>query len=192
MQMMRGWFEGFRWYIALVGLVTGAIIHIVATLILPQFAKASAFQRLSQSLPINRMRLLPPVDAANQPLPYLGPDLRLAVCRYDVGDGPVAVTMALPDTGWTLGLYTKQGDNFYVLPAQEHRSDDITLTLVPPGERSFSLLTLGGRTPAASISQIEVPHLEGFIVIRAPLRGRAFAADIEQTLKRANCYVKRA
>lgn len=189
--MIPGWLKRLSLYTALLAMVAGGMIHIVATLVVPQFAKASAFQRLSQSLPVNRMRVLPPIDASNQPLPYLGPDVRLAVCRYDIGDGPVAVTAALPDMGWTLGLYTVWGDNFYVLPAQEGRSAEITLTLIPQGERSFSLLTLGGRATQTSISQIEVPEPQGFAVIRAPTRGRAFGAEIEAGLKRAGCEVRR-
>jgi uncharacterized membrane protein len=118
--------------------------------------------------------------------------VRLAVCRYDVGDGPVALTVALPDKGWTLGLYTEWGDNYFVMPAQESRAGDTTLTLVAPGERSFSLLTLGGRTTQTSLSQVEVPELTGFAVIRAPMRGRAFAAEIEAALKRASCAVDRS
>ncbi|MBS0241927.1 MAG: DUF1254 domain-containing protein [Proteobacteria bacterium] len=192
MPMMPGWMKGLSWYTAVLALVSGGIIHIVATLVVPEFARASAFQRLSQSLPINRMRVLPPIDAASQPLPYLGPDVRLAVCRYDVSDGPVAITAALPDKGWTLGLYTKAGDNFYVLPAQETKSGELTMTLIPPGERSFSLLTLGGRTAITSVSQVEVPESTGFAVIRAPVRGRAFAGEIEATLKRAGCAVRRS
>ena len=191
MPMIPDWLRGLSWYTALIALVTGGLIHITATLVVPQLAKASAFQRLSESLPVNRMRVLPPVDATSQPLHYLGPDVRLAICQYDVGDGPVALTVALPDKGWTLGLYTGWGDNFYVLPAQEARAGDINLTLVPPGERSFSLLTLGGRTAVTSISQIEVPETTGFAVIRAPIRGRAFTAEIETTLKRAGCAVRR-
>lgn len=192
MPMMPGWLSGLRWYTVVLALVSGGIIHIVATLVVPEFARASAFQRLSQSLPVNRMRVLPPIDAASQPLPFLGPDVRLAVCRYDVSDGPVAITAALPDKGWTLGLYTNAGDNFYVLPAQESRAGDQTMTLIAPGERSFSLLTLGGRTAITSVSQIEVPAASGFAVIRAPVRGRAFTAEIEATLKRAGCAVKRS
>lgn len=191
MPVMPKWIRGLSWYTAVVALVTGGIIHITATLVLPQFAKASAFQRLSQSLPLNRMRVLPMADAAAQPLPYLGPDVRLAVCRFDVNDGPVVITFVLPDKGWTLGLYTEWGDNYYVMPAQESRSGDLSLTLVAPGERSFSLLTLGGRTAQTSLSQVEVPETTGFAVIRAPIRGRAFGAEIETTLKRAGCAVSR-
>lgn len=190
--MIPRWLRGVSLYTAVLAVVAGGIIHIAATLVVPQLARASAFQRLSQALPVNRMRVLAPADASSQPLPYLGPDERLAVCQYDVSDGPVSVTMALPDKGWTFGLYTKQGDNFYVLPAQEQRAADITLTLIPQGERSFSLLTLGGRTTQTSISQIEVPAATGFMVIRAPVRGRAFAAEIEATLRRAGCEVRRS
>ncbi|MGE3915270.1 MAG: DUF1254 domain-containing protein [Hyphomicrobiaceae bacterium] len=190
--MIPDWVRGLSWYTALLALVAGGIIHISATLVVPQLARASAFQRLSEVLPVNRMRVLPPVDADTQPLPYLGPDVRIAVCRYDVGDGPVSVTVSLPDRGWTLGLYTEWGDNFYILPAQEGRSGDVTMTLIPPGERSFSLLTLGGRTTQTSLSQIELPETKGFAVVRAPVRGRAFAAVIEATLKRAGCEVRRS
>jgi uncharacterized membrane protein len=178
-------------YTMVLALVVGAIVHISATLLIPQLAKASAFQRLSDTLPTNRMRVLPPADAESQPIPYLGPDVRLAICRYDVSDGPVVVTLALPDKGWTLGLYSMQGDNFYVLAAPEQRSSDLTLTLLARGERSFSLLTLGRKHTITSISQIEVPDTTGFVVIRAPLRGRAFAAEVETTLRRAQCGARR-
>jgi uncharacterized membrane protein len=189
--MMTRWIKGVSLYTAVLALVTGGIIHITATLVVPQLAKASAFQRLADMLPANRMRVLPLADAESQPIPYMGPDVRLAMCRYDVSDGPVAVTTVLPDKGWTLGLYTPAGDNFYILPAQEQRASELTLTLVPKGERSFSLLTLGRPQAMQSISQIEVPASTGFIVIRAPVRGRAFAGEVEAMLKRAECGVKR-
>ncbi|MDX2159019.1 MAG: hypothetical protein SFW09_21150 [Hyphomicrobiaceae bacterium] len=191
MSMIPRWVRGISLYTTVLALVAGGIIHIMATLVVPQLAKASAFQRLTDSLPLNRMRMLPPSEAGGQPIPFLGPDVRLAICRYDVSDGAVAVTFALPDKGWTFGAYTNHGDNFYVLPAQEQRASDITLTLVAPGERSFSLLTLGRPQAVLSISQIEVPETTGFVVIRAPVRGRAFAGEIEAVLRRAQCAVRR-
>ena len=189
--MMPAWTKRLSWYTALLALVVGGLIHIAATMIVPQLAKASAFQQLAQMLPVNRMRILPPIDAATQPLPYVGPDVRLAVCRFDVGDSPVAVKVTLPDSGWMLALYTEAGDNFYILPAQEGRAVDLTLTLTARGERSFSLLSFGGRAAQTSISQIEVPQTKGFAVVRAPMRGRAFAGEIESTLKRSGCEVSR-
>jgi uncharacterized membrane protein len=189
--MIPRWMTRVNWYVVLVAVVVGGLVHVVTTLLVPQLATAGAFQQLSHALPVNRMRVLPTVDVATQPLPYIGPDTRLAICQFDVSDGAVAIRAALPDSGWTLSLYTASGDNFYVLPAQEGRAGDVTLTVVPPGKRSFSLLTLGGRTPPTSLSQIESPQATGFAVIRAPMRGRAFAAEIEAALKRAACEVRR-
>jgi len=189
--MMLGWIRRLSWYTVLLALVVGGLIHIGATMIVPPLAKANAFQELAQVLPVNRMRILPPINAATQPLPYVGPDVRLAVCRFDVVDGPVTIRVTLPDSGWMLALYTEGGDNFFVLPAQEGRSADLSLTLTPRDERSFSLLSLGGRPAQTSVSQIEVPENTGFAVVRAPMRGRAFAGEIEAMLKRASCAVDR-
>jgi uncharacterized membrane protein len=187
LSLMPGWIRSFSLYTAVLALVAGGIIHISATLIVPRLAKASAFQRLSDNLPANVMRVLPVAGAESQPIPYLGPDVRLAVCHFDVSDGPVAINLMLPDQGWTLGLYTSQGDNFYVLPAQVQRLNDIALTLVARGERSFSLLTLGRPQAVKSFSQIEVPESTGFAVIRAPVRGRAFAGEVDRILRKAGC-----
>ena len=185
------WIRGANLYTAVLALVTGGIVHISATLALPHFAKVSAFQRLTAALPVNTMQVLPAAGGDSSPIPYLGPDVRLAVCRYDVAVNPLSLILTLPDQGWTLGLYTDRGDNFYVLPSQVQRLSEIKLTLIAKGERSFNLLTLGRPAAIQSISQIEVPEPRGFAVIRAPMRGRAFAAEVEATLRRARCSVSR-
>ncbi len=191
MPMMPKWIRGISTYTLALALVTGGIVHISATLVVPHLAKANAFQLLTSALPVNSMQILASADGAGQPIPYLGPDVRLAVCRYDVSTNPLSIVLTLPDEGWTLGLYTDRGDNFYVLPSQVQRLSEIKLTLVAKGERSFNLLTLGRPAAIQSISQIEVPEAQGFAVIRAPLRGRAFAAQVEATLRRARCWLTR-
>ncbi|MEZ5855794.1 MAG: hypothetical protein R3D67_14000 [Hyphomicrobiaceae bacterium] len=191
MSMMPKWLRGASLYTLLLALVTGGIVHISATLALPHLAKANAFQRLTAALPVNTMQVLPAAGSEGSPIPYLGPDVRMAICRYDIATNPLSLILTLPDQGWTLGLYTDRGDNFYVLPSQSQRLTEIKLTLIAKGERSFSLLTLGRPAAIQSISQIEVPEPHGFAVIRAPMRGRAFAGEIEQTLRRARCGISR-
>ena len=134
----------------------------------------------------NVVRVLPPADAGNQPLPYLGPDVRLAVCRYDVSDGPVSVTVALPDKGWTLGLYSTLGDNFYVMPAQQLRRSEVTFVIVPGGEK---VLDFGASTrrPTGDETQVDSPTAEGLVLVRAPLRGLSWRGETEAKLRRASC-----
>ena len=190
MPIIPSWFRRLSWQTAVTALVSGGIIHITATLIMPRFATASAYHRLAAQLPANRMRVLPAATVDNQPLPFIGPDVRLAVCRYDVSDGPVTVTAQLPDRGWTLGLYTPTGDNFYVIPAQDFRRAEVNFRLAPQTDRFLGFINLG-RTADTSASEVTVPQARGLIVLRAPIRGRAYQAEAEAILGRAQCSTQR-
>lgn len=174
------------WQMLVLALVAGGLIHISATLVMPHFATASGVQRLSQDLPANRMRILPPATGGAQSLPFLGPDFRLAVCRYDVSDGPVRVSGVLADKGWSISLYSPQGDSLYVLPAQDYRRLDVSFQIVPQAERYLWLFSVG-KSVEASVGQVAVPQNEGLVVVRAPVRGRAYQAETEAFLARAQC-----
>lgn len=191
MTLIPNWLKRLRWAAILTALVAGGIIHISATLMMPQLATASSVQRLADQLPLNRMRVLPPSTAGSQLLPFIGPDVRMAVCRYDVTDGPIKVTAVLPDKGWTVSLYTLQGDNFYALPSQDFRRLEVGFQLVPQAERYLSIFSLG-RSAETNASQVAVPQMQGLIVIRAPLHGRAFQSEAEALLSRAQCTLHRA
>jgi len=187
MPLIPGWLRRVSWQVLALALVSGGIIHILATLVVPHFATASAYNRLAALLPVNRMRVLPPASAESQPLPFVGPDERLAICRYSVTDGPVTVTATLPDRGWMLGLYTPNGDNFYVMPAQELRRSEVSFTLQPPPEKFLGLFSFGRTSDLGGASSIPVPQSEGLVVLRAPLRGRAYQAETEALLQLARC-----
>lgn len=183
---LPAWMKRVSWQAILVSVVTGGIVHITATLMMPQFATASGVARLADQLPANKMRVLPPAAAASQQLPFVGPDVRMAVCRYDVTDGPIKVSAVLPDKGWTVSLYTLQGDNFYVMPAQDFRRLEVSFQLIPQTERYLWIFNIG-RSIETNASQVAVPHTSGLIVVRAPLRGRAFQSETEALLSRAQC-----
>lgn len=191
MPLTPAWLRRISWQLVAVSLVTGGIIHITATLVVPKLATASAYHRLAATLPVNRMQVLPPATAERQPLPFIGPDVRLAVCRYDVSEGSVAISAVLPDKGWSLGIYTATGDNFYAIPAQDYRKTEVRFTLVPPAERLLGIFNWG-RGADTVASQISVPQPVGLVVLRAPLRGRAYQSEAEATLARAQCSPQRS
>lgn len=189
MPLIPKWISRVGLQTTAVALVCGGIIHIAATLVMPQMATATAFQRLAASLPQNRMRVLPPTTADAQVLPFLEADVRLAICRYNVADAPVLVTATLPEKGWSIGLYTPQGDNFYAFPAQDMRRTDISFTLAPASDKFLGLFNLS-RLNENTASHISVPTTEGLIVVRAPLRGRVYQSDTEINLQRAKCVIQ--
>ena len=154
-------------------------------------ATSSAWHRVGASLPPNRMIVLPPATSDKQVLPFIGPDVRLAVCRYDVTNGPVNISATLPDKGWTLGLYTPAGDNFYAIPAQDFRRSEVRFVLSPPAERFLGLFDWG-RQPDTIAGNIAVPTAQGLVMLRAPMRGRAYTSEIEAVLARAQCAPQRS
>lgn len=190
MTIIPNWIKRLAGLPLLVALVAGGVIHISSTLMMPYLATASGVQRLSDQLPANRMRVLSSTAATNQVLPFVGPDVRMAVCRYDVTDGPIKVSAVLPDKGWTVSLYSLQGDNFYVMPAQDFRRLEVSFQLIPQTERYLWIFSLG-RSIETNASQVAVPHPQGLIVIQAPLKGRAFQSETEALLSRAQCALQR-
>ena len=133
--MLPGWLKTVRWQVVAVALVCGGIVHIAATLLVPHLATGNAVQRLFADLPANRMRVLPATRPDSQSLPFMSPDARYAVCRFDIGGGPIVVSALLPDKGWSFALYTPDGDNFYAVPAPDARRAEVSFVLVPPVER---------------------------------------------------------
>lgn len=184
--------RALNWQVVAVSLVCAGIVHIAATLLVPQLATGGAVQRLLADLPVNKMLVLPPPTAQSQPLPFTNPDTRLAVCRFDVSDGPVAISALLPDKGWSLGFYTPDGDNFYAVPAQDLRRAELAFTLMPASEQPSAGFLGFGRTPAVEASRIIVPQREGLVVVRASLRGQSYKGELEAQLARASCGLQRA
>ena len=186
MPKLPKWLSEVSWRTVIGALLLGGIIHITATLAVPLVSSGNAFSKLRGTLPANRMVLLPPPAPGNQPLPFLTPDALYAMCRYDISVDSLTVTTAMAQAGWTLSLHTPQGDNFYVMPAQESRRGDISLTVVPSAERLGEFATTPRRVNAQE-TQVASPSWEGLVIVRAPLKGLAWRAEAEAALRRATC-----
>jgi len=180
------WLSEVGWRTAVGAVLLGGIIHIGATLAVPFVGSGQAFARLRDTLPVNRVVLLPPPAPGKQALPYLAPDALYAMCRYDVSTDSLVVSTAMGDVGWTLSLHTPQGDNFYVMPAQAQRRAEVFLTVVPGIDRLGDLVA-APRRPTAQDTQIASPSWEGLLMVRAPLKGLAWRAETEALLRRTTC-----
>lgn len=173
--------------IALAALCAMGILHICATLTAPLFSVTTAFARLEPLLPVNEMKILPPITPDAQPLPFLTPDVRYAMCRYDSTGGPVTVTAVLPGRGWSLALHTPDGNNVYAATGRDDRSTVMRLRIVPAEERFFGLSpeAQGMTRPTARTQTVE--STRGVAIIRAPDKGQAYQHIIEADLLQAQC-----
>lgn len=176
-----------RWLAVATAFVLGAMIHIVVTLSVPHVSTTTAFHRIAARMPVNEMRVLPKAGPGDQVFPFMPPDVRVAVCRFDIGSGPVVISAVLPERGWTITIYSRQGDTIHAIAAQEERSTDLGFRLVAAPEPSLLAMLLGGRPTATDTSQVNSIHKEGLVVLRAPVRSASFSASVEAVLGAARC-----
>ena len=170
----------------LTALLTGGIVHIVTTFAISALGTGSAYRQLRPVLPANQLVVFPAQAPGAQLLPYLAPDMLYAFCRFDLTSGAIEVSAVLAETGWSLALYTRQGDNFYATPGQNSRPTPVAFILSPASDRLVAL-TPGARKSDVEVSHVTSPDTEGLVVIRAPLKGVAFEATAQAALKQAAC-----
>lgn len=162
------------------------ILHILATLAAPSLAIATAFDRLSLVLPKNRMLVLPEIAPGSQPLPFLNPALRYAMCRFDTSEMPIDVVANLTDTGSSLNIYSPVGETIYAYAA----SADLRrqrVRLVAPGERFLGLTPEARGQVAKDVPSATLPVLTGIAVVAIPDRGLAYRSETLKVLESAVC-----
>ncbi len=177
----------FQWHYLLLLPVAAGIVHLVVTFSAMQNTHASAYSRLKPNLPDNTMKTLQPITPDHQPLPFLSPDARYAMCRFSSRGGPVDVKAILPDRGWTLGVYHPDGTTAYFAAGATGRSSVIALTLLPGDDRFLGLSPQALGKPASAVPQLTIKAREGLIVVRAPDRGAPYRQGDEEILAKASC-----
>ena len=75
------------------GVLLGGIVHLVAVLALPRIATQDAYSRLTPMTKLNAVTPLPATEPGNTPMPFMDPAFAVAVCRYDLSDGPIKLTV---------------------------------------------------------------------------------------------------
>lgn len=177
-----------NWTLILAAPVAAGILHICATLAAPHLTAASAYSRLAPALPINKMQVLSAPKPGSEPLPFLSPDARYAMCRFDATGGPVTVSATLPpEPGWMFSVISAQGDNVYAAASTAGRSTPITIALVP-SEEHFLGVTPEARGIARNVQPpVPVAITHGIVVVRGPDNGFAYQNSLEAQLKSASC-----
>lgn len=165
------------------------VIHVVAVLGMPHLAPRSAWERLSALADSNEMLILPAAGPEHQSLPLMAPDVRYAVCRFDISEGPVRVSTPILEDFWIVAFYTPDGQNFYTISGGELKRDKIEFVISTKKEAIFEV----GASILDDIDDLIVvaaPQRQGIMVIRAPLSGPGYAARTEQALDRSTCSRK--
>ena len=117
------------WALAvLAGLFLAGMVHIIAVLSMPALSRASAFERISASTPAFRTVLL---GSPGVPFPSpMDPATAVAVCPYDLSNGPARVRIETRDQLLTLSFFGEDSRVAYGLTDRAAQKGVIDLVLV--------------------------------------------------------------
>ncbi|HEY2136571.1 MAG TPA: DUF1254 domain-containing protein [Xanthobacteraceae bacterium] len=155
-----------RWLLwGLAGILLGGIVHLATILVLPRTASRDAYARLAPIAPVNAMTPIPAPTPASATLPFMDPAFAVAVCRYDLGPGPMKFTAPVSQAYTSVTFYTRYGVAYYAINDRAAGRRLIELDLMTTPQRDA--LPDEEDVTAADRLIIESPTLTGLIVVRA-------------------------
>jgi uncharacterized membrane protein len=172
-------------YIALCVVLAG-LIHVVAVLTLPMLAPRDAQARLAALGPANTMIQLPVAAPGRQVMPMMAPDVRYAVCRYDLSEGPVRLRARIADGLWLIAFYTPLGENFYAVSGADMKRSEVDL-IIATTDQTVAEVGVDSTEAFDNVVVVSSPVVEGIALIRAPLAGPSRGAEAERALKATHC-----
>jgi uncharacterized membrane protein len=172
-------------YIALCVVLAG-LIHIAAVLTLPMLAPRDAHARLAALGPANKMIQLPLPAPGRQVMPLMAPDVRYAICRYDLSKGPVRLKARIADGNWLIAFYTPLGENYYTVVGGDLKRPDVDLIVAMSDQ---TVAEVGVDSPEAfdNVVVVNSPVEEGIALVRVPLTGQSRSVEAERALKATYC-----
>ena len=105
-----------RWVLLIFGgLLLGGIVHLAAVIILPRTATQDAFARLTPIAPVNTIVALPAPMPEKAVMPFMDPAFASAVCRYDLSQGPLKLTVPVSPAYTSVSFYTRNDVAYYAI-----------------------------------------------------------------------------
>ena len=155
-----------RWLLwTLAGVILGGIVHLATILVLPRTASENAYDRLAPITQVNVMTPIPGPTPAKATLPFMDPAFAVAVCRYDLGQGPMKLTAPVSQAYTSVTFYTKFGVAYYGINDRAAGRRTIELYLMTTAQHEA--MPEDENVTAADRLIIESPGTTGLIVLRA-------------------------
>ena len=105
-----------RWLLLLLGgALLGGIVHLATVIILPRTATQDAYARLAPIAPVNTVAALPLPTPEKAVMPFMDPAFATAVCRYDLSQGPLKLTVPVSPAYTSVSFYTRLDVAYYAI-----------------------------------------------------------------------------
>jgi uncharacterized membrane protein len=170
------------------GIFLGGIVHLVSVLELPRIATQDAYSRLAPITPVNAVTPLPPTEPGKTLMPYMDPAFAIAVCRYDLGSGPIKLSVPVSQAYTSVSFYTRNEVPYYAINDRSAGRRVIELDLMT--EAQHADLPEDDDVTAADRLIIDAPTQTGLIVMKALAPEPGLMMQAEASLAAASCKVQ--
>lgn len=155
-----------RWLLLIFGgALLGGIVHIATVIILPRTATQDAYSRLAKIAPVNTVTPLPAPTPERATMPFMDPAFVSAVCRYDLSQGPMKLTVPVSLAYTSVSFYTRYDVAYYAINDRAAGRRVIELDLMTIAQHNQ--MPEDEEITAADRLIVESPTLTGLIAIRA-------------------------
>ncbi len=169
-------------------LLLGGIVHLSTVLAMPQAATQDAYSRLAVFTPVNAVVPLEPPTAPNATMPFMDPAFAVAVCRYDLSNGPLKLSAPLSQAYTSVTFYTRNSVAYYAINDRAAGRRAIELDLMT--EDQHAEVPEEENVTAADRLIIESPTERGLIVLRALAPEPNLMAMARRALAGAQCRIE--
>jgi uncharacterized membrane protein len=175
-----------RWLLLFFGgALLGGIVHLATVIIMPRTATQDAYSRLARLAPVNTVTVLPAPTPENAAMPFMDPAFASAVCRYDLSEGPLKLTVPVSFAYTSVSFYTRYGVAYYAINDRAAGRRVIELDLMTAEQHNK--MPEEEDVTAADRLIVESPTLTGLIAIRALAPEPGLVPMAQNTIAAAQC-----
>lgn len=155
-----------RWLLLLFGgALLGGVVHLATIIILPRTATHDAFARLAPMAPLNTVTPLPLPKPEKATMPFMDPAFASAICRYDLSQGPLKLTVPVSLAYTSVSFYTRYDVAYYAINDRAAGRRMVELDLMTAEQHNQ--MPEDEDITAADRLIVESPTVTGLIAIRA-------------------------
>ena len=155
-----------RWLLLLLGgALLGGVVHLATVIILPRTATQDAYARLTPIAPVNTVVALPIPSPEKAIMPFMDPAFASAICRYDLSEGPLKLTVPVSPAYTSISFYTRYDVAYYAINDRAAGRRVIELDLMTAAQHEQ--VPEDEEITAADRLIVESPTPTGLIAIRA-------------------------
>ncbi|MGA7004567.1 MAG: DUF1254 domain-containing protein, partial [Pseudolabrys sp.] len=155
-----------RWMLLILGgVLLGGIVHLATIIILPRTATQDAYARLTAIAPVNTVVALPAPTPEKAVMPFMDPAFASAVCRYDLSQGPLKLTVPVSTAYTSVSFYTRNDVAYYAINDRAAGRRVIELDLMTTAQHEQ--VPEDEEITAADRLIVDSPTPTGLIAIRA-------------------------